>query len=226
MNNVSLISSQKSLAVSINGRGSSRYILGQSNRFHPMPKIKTPTKQRTVVDVGTGCGDASDPLCWLLAQQAFFHGLEAQQLEKIAALAMEIRFRPGQVIFQQGDPANRFYLILEGKVELETQTKNAGAISVLALGPGDNLGWSWLFAPHSFRLSARAVEPIRAIFFYGTILRQLCEDDRDLGYELMKRVAGLIAPSFIAFQENLANPAKHGISVPTKHPSLKSKSPA
>ena len=36
--------------------------------------------------------------------------------------------------------------------------------------------------------TARAVEPTTAIFFYGTILREYCEKDHSLGYELFKRM--------------------------------------
>ena len=42
-------------------------------------------------------------------------------------------------------------------------------------------------SPHYWNFNARAVEPTRAIFFYGTRLRGQCEEDADLGYELMKR---------------------------------------
>jgi hypothetical protein len=53
------------------------------------------------------------------------------------------------------------------------------------------LGWSWLFAPYYWRMDARAIEATNAIFFYGTRLRQEAEQDHDLGYELMRRVAAV-----------------------------------
>ena len=59
------------------------------------------------------------------------------------------------------------------------------------IGPGDLLGWSWMFPPYVWRFTARAVEPTDAIFFYGTILRQYCEKDHSLGYELFKRTRRL-----------------------------------
>jgi len=54
------------------------------------------------------------------------------------------------------------------------------------------LGWSWLFPPYNWHFSARAVEPTTAIFFYGTRLREECEDDPAFGFELMKRVAAIV----------------------------------
>lgn len=87
--------------------------------------------------------------------------------------------------------ANRFYLITQGAVVLETYAKDRGNTVVDKLGAGDVLGWSWLFPPHYWRMDARAVEPTDAIFFYGTRLRHEAEHDHDLGYELMRRVAAV-----------------------------------
>jgi CRP-like cAMP-binding protein len=123
-------------------------------------------------------------------------------LEALADLTMETRFVPGEYLFRRQDPANRFYLILEGKVELELASTKDGMRVIQMAGPGDCLGLTWLFEPYSFHLSARTVEPTRAIFFYGTKLRQRCEDDHDLGYEIVKRVAEAAIQRLSAFQQN------------------------
>jgi CRP/FNR family cyclic AMP-dependent transcriptional regulator len=170
-----------------------------------MAKSERTIKRMSTTSTGAEPGASADVLYMVLAQRPFLCGLEARQLKIICGLAMQITFLPGRLIFQQGDPANRFYLILEGNVELEFESEKAETIFALTLGSGDELGWSWMFAPHTFRMSARAIEPIRAIFVYGTILRQLCEDDHDLGYELMKRIAGVVLRSHIALEEKLAN---------------------
>ncbi len=47
----------------------------------------------------------------LLAQQPFFKGLTARQVQVLAESAMEIQFELGEAIFAEGSPANRFYLI-------------------------------------------------------------------------------------------------------------------
>ena len=51
------------------------------------------------------------------------------------------------------------------------------------------LGWSWLFPPYAWHFTARALEETDAIFFYGTILREYCEKDHSLGFELFKRMS-------------------------------------
>ncbi|HEV2694371.1 MAG TPA: Crp/Fnr family transcriptional regulator [Verrucomicrobiae bacterium] len=128
-------------------------------------------------------------LCALIARQPFFKGLSAQHLQLLAESAMEIEFAPDESIFQEGSPANRFYLILEGQVMLESEKKDRNLIPIQMLEPGDDLGWSWLFPPYLLHQSARAIVPTKTIFFYGTRLREQCEQDHELGYQLMKRIA-------------------------------------
>ena len=83
------------------------------------------------------------------------------------------------MIFRESELADRFYLIETGKVILESSD-----------GLGDPLlGWSWMFPPHIWNFTARAVEPTTAIFFDGAILREYCEKDHSLGYELLKRMS-------------------------------------
>lgn len=128
----------------------------------------------------------------LIAKHPFFQGLSPKQLELLADDSLEMQFGANQVIFREGDSANRFYLILEGKVALDTEVAEGNFVQTQTLGPGEDLGWSWLFSPYYLQSSARAVEPTKALFFYGTRLREQCEADHDLGYEIMKRVADVI----------------------------------
>lgn len=147
--------------------------------------------------------DASLALYALIAKQPFFKGLDPHQLQLLTDSALEMKFETGQSIFQEGSPANRFYLILQGKVIIESEVKNCGMIPIRTLGPGDDLGWSWLFPPYYLHVSARALEPTRTIFFYGTRLREQCELDHELGYELMKRIAQGLMQNLQATQRRL-----------------------
>jgi len=137
-------------------------------------------------------------LCKLIWQHQFFAGLDKQHVELLASLAMETRFEPGQYVAKEGDLANRFYLILDGAVEMQSGSDDG---LIQKLGAGDPLGWSWLFEPHFFHFSARAVEPTNSIFFYGTILRHYCEDDHDLGYEIMRRFGRVMVKDWMVYRK-------------------------
>ena len=57
-----------------------------------------------------------------LAQHPFLAGMKRRQLESLADYAMTVQFKKGEVIFHEGDLADRFYLIENGKVHLESSS--------------------------------------------------------------------------------------------------------
>ncbi len=128
-----------------------------------------------------------------ISKHPFFKGLSKSYLDLILACASEARFDPGEIIFREGERANTFYIILRGKVAIEAlMAPERDPITVLNLGEGDVLGWSWLFPPHRWHFDARAIGLTKAISIDGERIRKQCEDDHDLGYELMKRFANII----------------------------------
>ena len=107
-----------------------------------------------------------------VALHPFLAGMNHTQLALLTDCAMASHIKSGQIIFREGDMANRFYLIESGKVVLESGNDSGESLVVDTIGAGDLLGWSWMFPPYVWRFTARAVEPTEAIFFYGTILRE------------------------------------------------------
>src|SRR5689334_18423565 len=98
----------------------------------------------------------------------FLEGMSPHQIRLLGDCAMRAHFGAGELIFREGDPANRFYLILSGKVALESYIEGKGHTLIQTIGAGDVLGWSWLFPPYFWHFDARAVEPTDAIFIYAT----------------------------------------------------------
>jgi CRP/FNR family cyclic AMP-dependent transcriptional regulator len=150
-----------------------------------------------------GVSATTKPLAPLIAELPFLQGLSLKHLQTLADNAMQSQFKAGELIFREGDPANRFYLIQSGQMVLESCLKDRPAVRIQTIGAGDVLGWSWLFPPYYWHFDARALEPTSAIFFYGTRLREECEKDHDLGYELMKRVAGVMLQRLQATRRQL-----------------------
>ena len=138
-----------------------------------------------------------------IADHPFLKGMSADHLKILADSAMLAEFKDGEVIFREGDPANRFYLIEEGQVVLESRKQDRPPIRIQTIGAGDVLGWSWLFTPYYWNFEARALEPSRAIFFYGTRLRDKCEEEHGFGYELMKRMSAVMLQRLQATRKKL-----------------------
>lgn len=127
-----------------------------------------------------------------VAAHPFLRGISEPHLRLLTDCAIRTHFEPGQIIFRQGETANRFYLIEQGEVVLEATGQGDNPVVLETLKRGDLLGWSWLFPPYVWQFSARATQPTGAIFFYGTVLREYCEKDHSLGFELFKRMSAVM----------------------------------
>ena len=128
-----------------------------------------------------------------LAEHPFLKGLEPNLLKILVGCASNVRFDVGQFILREGEEANNFYIIRHGKVAIELFAAERGTITIQTIGEGEILGWSWLIPPYRWRFDARVVDLTRAIALDGKCLRTKCEQDHNLGYELLKRFAHVIA---------------------------------
>ncbi|MEZ6189071.1 MAG: cyclic nucleotide-binding domain-containing protein [Planctomycetota bacterium] len=124
-----------------------------------------------------------------LAEQGFTRDLRPEHRALIAGCGSLRAFPAGSTIFRAGDPADTFYLLRSGRVALEVYGPSRGALTVETLGPGQVLGWSWLFEPYRCSFDARVVSDARTIAFDGACLRGKAEADHELGYQLMRRMA-------------------------------------
>ena len=128
----------------------------------------------------------------VLRDVPLFEGLNGERRSLIAGCGGNVRFLEGETLFREGDPANTFFLIRQGTIAIEIYVPARGAITVETLGPGEVVGWSWLFAPYRWHFDARAVSTVRATAFDGACLRDKCAADPELGYDLMSRFAQVI----------------------------------
>jgi CRP/FNR family transcriptional regulator, cyclic AMP receptor protein len=129
----------------------------------------------------------------IIREHPFFKGMGDRYIQFITGCAKNACFDAGDVIFREGDPADHFYLIREGLVAVELMIPNRGFTTVQTISDGDILGWSWLLPPYRSRFGARTVRPTRVLEFDGKCLRSKCDEDHDLGYEVLKRFAGVAA---------------------------------
>jgi CRP-like cAMP-binding protein len=128
----------------------------------------------------------------IIAQHPFFDGLESYCSGLLTGCASNVRFSAGTYLFKEGEEANLFYLIRAGKVALEIFAPQSQPLTVETLAEGDVLGWSWLVPPYIWNFHARAVQETRAIALDGKCLRAKCEQNHDLGYEVLKRFSQLM----------------------------------
>ena len=138
-----------------------------------------------------------------VAQHPFFRNLNPDHLDTLLTGAVERQMKPGTVLFHEGEPASQFFLIETGQVAIESRGVPGPGIPVQTLGPGEVVGWSWLFPPFVWHFEARALEPTRVIVLDGAHLLVTAERDPKLGYELMKRISRVVIDRLQATRKKL-----------------------
>jgi CRP/FNR family transcriptional regulator, cyclic AMP receptor protein len=117
-----------------------------------------------------------------------FKPLSEKMVEKLAAVGDIVKAEKDEYLFHEGDPADDFYIIKEGKVVLEFEQPD-GSINTETVSPGMGVGCSSLSGLRSYASHARCEEASRLLHWPQSKLRQLFEKDSRLGYLLIKASA-------------------------------------
>ena len=128
-----------------------------------------------------------------LSTHAFFSGLSEDYVKLLSEFATEKHVDKGNVLFQQGRSADKFYLLRKGQVSVQVPALVGPPLELQLLGENQMLGWSWLIPPYRWNFLARAVEDSELIEFDGTAILARCEEDPKFGYELFKRFTALMS---------------------------------
>jgi len=134
----------------------------------------------------------------------WFLELSNTSLESLSDIA-EIRFlNPGDVIFSEGEQHAFLYIILYGKVLLESIIPGHGILPVFTAESLDVIGWSSLTPVVRQKTStARVVEPTKLLSFHAETLMALCESDYELGFIIMRRLANIVATRYLTHRIHL-----------------------
>jgi CRP/FNR family cyclic AMP-dependent transcriptional regulator len=141
-----------------------------------------------------------------LADQPFLSAIPPDSLRRLSIHARRQTFAKGHEIFREGQLADQFLLICQGLVRLDAEVADRGRIEVETLGPDAAVGWSWLFSPYRWHLSATALARTTAVVFDADVLRGLMASDPVLGYELMRRFTAVLFDRLQATRRRLAAP--------------------
>lgn len=139
----------------------------------------------------------------IIAEHPFFDGLSKQSATFLASCAKRRPLKEDEVLFSYGGKADRFFVVLDGRVTVEVAAIQGPSLELQNLGAGDLLGWSWLIPPYKWNFQARAEEPAEVLEFDGAAVLHRCEDDPAFGYDLFKRFSGLMSERLAAAREKM-----------------------
>lgn len=111
------------------------------------------------------------------------------ELAFFESISNEVRLTSGETLFEEGGPADAFYVIVEGKIGLEMTSPGRAPMVIQTLGPGDLVGVSWFFPPYRWNWRARAMADTKLAAFDAVEVRKQCDINRDLLLEVQGVVA-------------------------------------
>jgi CRP-like cAMP-binding protein len=139
----------------------------------------------------------------LLEGQGFFAGVPERVAATLGELTSERKAGIDELLFRQGDAADRFFLVKSGLVAIELYAPGRDPIVVEQVYDGDVVGWSWLVPPYRWSFDARAVEPSSLIDIDAASLRERFAADPILGYEVIRRFVPVMARRLSSARERL-----------------------
>ncbi len=124
----------------------------------------------------------------------WFRELKEENVKKIADIAFIRRFAAGEILFREGDPQGNVYFVIEGRIALDMFIPHRGKVRFYTAEQGNIVGWSSVTPSiHQRTAGAIAVIDTVAIGMDAAKLNKLCEEDHDLGFIFMRRLANDVA---------------------------------
>jgi CRP/FNR family transcriptional regulator, cyclic AMP receptor protein len=146
----------------------------------------------------------------LLRRYPFFSELTEANLKAIAMVSEELDVTAGTRIFDEGQPANIFYFLIDGSIDLISTSRderNPSARKVFQVGeinPEEVFGISSLIEPYVLSATGTAAKDSRIIAIDGKALRAMMELDCHMGFIIMMRIAKIARDQLVSIRVQLA----------------------
>ena len=127
-----------------------------------------------------------------LAKVPLFAGLRPGALELISKVSTEESHALGTKIFQHGDPGDKLYVILEGKVRISRDVPGMGEEALAVLGPGAVFGEMALLDEAPRSADARVHERCRLLAIPKDGFEDLLYLHKDLAYEVLWSIVRML----------------------------------
>jgi CRP-like cAMP-binding protein len=131
----------------------------------------------------------------MLRDSDLFGKLSDEKLEQIARLCQEEAYPGRAAILQEDEEAKTLYVLQDGLVTIRIRAAGQeGGLMVDAVNDrGKTFGWSALIEPRQYTASAVCLSEVKVLAIDGAELMKLLEEDPQLGFMVMKKVAGIIS---------------------------------
>jgi CRP-like cAMP-binding protein len=136
-------------------------------------------------------------------QTDLLKGLSPVEEAQVTELGVRLTVPAGNTLFRLGEPADRVYLIVRGRIALTLPLKVGNAeedVLVEERLAGETLGWSGLVPPHRFTLKATAAIECELLAFPRSALLEHFAAHPAVGFTVTRNVASVIGHRLEIFQ--------------------------
>jgi CRP/FNR family transcriptional regulator len=121
----------------------------------------------------------------LLSQVPVFETLAAEDLERVAAVAVPRRFDAQRVIFREGDSSDTCYVVRSGHARAVLEHPDGRTITLAHFGPGDIFGELAMFDDERRSATVETLDEVHAVAVLGSDMRRLLREHPDLAVKLV-----------------------------------------
>ena len=146
-----------------------------------------------------------------LKQGDIFWGVSEECLKKIYDISRKNTYKPGQVLFEEGTPADRFYSLVKGRVRLSIQRGGQAVYTVSRAG--EAFGWSSLIDRGSYSATAEIIEYSILTEIDKIGLRKILHEYPEDGFIFFKRLARTLGERLLQSYAIIADASQHTSSV-------------
>jgi CRP-like cAMP-binding protein len=143
--------------------------------------------------VGNGDDDPLRPqledVAEILARADIFQGAEPSAVSALTRKLHEVKLPPGQMVFAEGAPGDRLYIILSGKVKIGRRSHDGRESLLTIMGPCDTFGELSIFDPGPRTSSATTMTEVRALSVDREALRAWIADRPEIAGQLLRVLA-------------------------------------
>jgi CRP-like cAMP-binding protein len=115
-----------------------------------------------------------------------FSQLDDAQIRRLEAMGRRLRLQDRQMLFQLGDPADRFFLVIKGQMKLFRLALNGNEKVIEIISPGQTFAEALMFSerPH-YPVSAAAISQVELMAFENAGFLKLLRESVDTCFRLM-----------------------------------------
>ena len=143
-----------------------------------------------------------------LTKVYFFQDLPDEQINKIQKVCHQIEYRPGEIIFEEGSQADRFYIVAEGAVEVWKDYRLPEKDLLAVHERGHLFGEMALIDELPRSATVRAKEPTRLFYIDRDDFQTIIQDNSEIAISILKSVTDMVRSSNEYFVENLRGRAR------------------